>query len=80
MGFLEDVNTQGCQEDWGAQGKYKNQIINDTDRARSGGRNFESLHALRCVLGTSEAPFLCTHAVNTYPKVAVFVWQLQNRP
>ena len=36
---------------------------------RSGGRDFEILHALRCVLGTSEAPFLCIHAVNTTLKL-----------
>ena len=46
--------------------------------ARSGGRNFEILHALKCVLGTSEAPFSCIHTVNTYPKVAVFIWRFQN--
>ena len=36
--------------------------------------NFEVLHALKCVLGASEAPFF-VHAYSTYipAKVAVFV-------
>ena len=38
--------------------------------------NFELLRALKCVLGASEAPFLCMHTVHTYLQVAVFV-QLQ---
>ena len=38
--------------------------------------NFELLRALKCVLGASEAPFLCMHAVHTYLQVGVFV-QLQ---
>ena len=37
--------------------------------------NFELLRALKCVLGASEAPFLCKHTVYTYLQV-VFV-QLQ---
>ena len=38
--------------------------------------NFELLRALKCVLGASEAPFLCMHTVHTYLQVGVFV-QLQ---
>ena len=29
-------------------------------------KNFEVLHALKRVLGASEAPFLCMHTVHTY--------------
>ena len=32
--------------------------------------NFELLRALKCVLGASEAPFLCMHAIHTYLQVA----------
>ena len=35
--------------------------------------NFELLRALKCVLGASEAPFLCMHTVHTYLQVGVFV-------
>ena len=38
--------------------------------------NFELLRALKCVLGASEAPFMCMHTVHTYLQVAIFV-QLQ---
>ena len=72
MGFLEDVNSQGCRKDWGAQGKYQNEAHN-TYCAKSGGRHFEILRALRCILGNPEAPFSCIRTVNTYPKVAIFV-------
>ena len=33
----------------------------------------EILHALRCVLGTSEAPFSCMHTVHTYHQIAIFI-------
>ena len=63
----------------GAQGKYIKRSPGQTHKAgpiiiidcgrESGGtppNNFEVLHALKCVLGASEAPFLCMHTVHTY--------------
>ena len=60
----------------GAQGKYKKWGHNIDCGRGSGGtppENFEVLHALECVLGAPEAPFLCMHTVYTYLQVAIFI-------
>ena len=73
-GIYDSKQTQGRREDcWGPGQIQKVGPI----RGGSGGTppgNFAILHALKCVLGASEAPFrACIHTAHTYLPVAVFV-------
>ena len=53
--------SQGCQEDWPGPGRRQKMGGCNIDCARGVGgtppENVEILHALKCVLGASEAPF-----------------------
>ena len=67
----------GPPRGWEEPTANTNSVAHNIDCGRGSGgtppENFEVLHALNCVLGASEAPFLCMHTVHTYLPVAAFV-------
>ena len=74
--FSQEAENRAAERMGGAQGKYKKRgPYIDCARGVWGTppENFEVLHALKRVLGASEAPFVHAYSTYIYLQVAVFV-------